>query len=159
MTERPSAEALAKLHARRKRVLGRLVTRLSVNIQDQTIEALHALGFDDLRLSHNNVLIHVEAEGTRITTLAERAKMTKQGMSKLVREVEALGYVERLPDPDDRRAQLVRLTPRGIEMMERALEHFDQQEASLKRRLGEQAYEQLLATLTTLAQWLDEDGF
>ena len=159
MTDRPSAESLARLHARRKRVLGRLVTRLSVNIQEQTIEALHALGFDDLRLSHNNVLIHVEAQGTRITTLAERAKMTKQGMSKLVREVEALGYVERLPDPDDRRAQLVRLTNRGIELMEHALVYFDQKEASLRRRLGDQAYDQLLETLNTLAQWLDEDGF
>jgi DNA-binding MarR family transcriptional regulator len=45
--------------------------------------------------------------------LAERAHMTKQAMAELVAHLEAQGYVERIPDPNDGRAELVRTTTRG----------------------------------------------
>lgn len=130
-----------------------------MSIQEQTILALHGMGYDDLRLTHNSVLIHVEAQGTRITTLAQRARMTKQGMSKLVKEVELLGYVERVPDPEDGRAQLVRLTQRGNALLTDALTHFDAQEAKLKQAIGDRPYDELLDTLKVLAEMFDEDGF
>ena len=38
----------------------------------------------------------------------ERAQITKQSMAELVLHLERLGYVERVPDPSDRRAKLVR---------------------------------------------------
>ena len=39
--------------------------------------------------------------------------MTKQAMAQLVAHLEATGYVERVADPADRRAKLVRTTARG----------------------------------------------
>ena len=50
--------------------------------------------------------------------LAERAAMTKQSMAELVAHLERHGYVERVPDPSDRRAKLVRATERGGEVYE-----------------------------------------
>ncbi len=52
-------------------------------------------------------------EGARLTTLARMAGMTKQSMGALVDALEHGGYVERVDDPDDRRASRVRLTARG----------------------------------------------
>ena len=45
-----------------------------------------------------------------MSELARRAQITKQSMSELVAHLERHGYVERVPDPDDRRAKLVRAT-------------------------------------------------
>src|SRR6476646_5359860 len=51
--------------------------------------------------------------GLRLTEIAERGNMTKQSAGEVVDYLVARGYVERVPDPDDRRAKLARLTERG----------------------------------------------
>jgi DNA-binding MarR family transcriptional regulator len=67
----------------------------------------------EVRAAHGAVLQFLDDEGTRVTVLAERAHVTKQSMAQLVGHLEAHGYVERAPDPDDGRAKLVRATERG----------------------------------------------
>ena len=51
-----------------------------------------------------------------MSVLADRARMTKQSMTELVAHLERHGYVERVPDPADGRAKLVRATGRGREV-------------------------------------------
>ncbi len=46
------------------------------------------------------------------------------GMTKILRRLGTLGLVERTPDPSDKRSNLVRLTPLGKEVEERAFEAF-----------------------------------
>src|SRR5260370_14773669 len=74
---------------------------------------LAAAGFDDLRPAHTAVFQHIEAGGSRLTDLAERAQITKQSMGYLVDDLEQRGYLERRPDPSDRRAAPLSLTDRG----------------------------------------------
>jgi DNA-binding MarR family transcriptional regulator len=72
-------------------------------------------GFADVRPAHGTVFQVIDEAGTRVTELAARAGMTKQAMTELVVHLEAAGYLERVPDPSDGRARLVRLTRRGWE--------------------------------------------
>ena len=51
----------------------------------------------------------------RLTELASLAGMTKQSIGEMVDDLVDLGYVERIPDPEDRRAKLICLTERGEE--------------------------------------------
>jgi DNA-binding MarR family transcriptional regulator len=67
---------------------------------------------------------------------ADRAGMTKQAMAQLVAHLEEHGYVERVPDPGDRRAKLVRATARGRDVFAVARELVDEVEARLTERLG-----------------------
>jgi DNA-binding MarR family transcriptional regulator len=69
--------------------------------------------FDDIRPTHGCVFRYMNQRGLRLTEIAERANMTKQSAGEVVDDLVARGYVERFPDPDDRRAKLVRLTERG----------------------------------------------
>jgi DNA-binding MarR family transcriptional regulator len=55
----------------------------------------------------------IDPEGTRLTDLAERAHMTKQSVGEVASDLEQRGYVERVPDPSDGRAKIIRLTERG----------------------------------------------
>src|SRR5262245_51077750 len=61
------------------------------------------------------VLVLIDADGPRLTDLADRAQMTKQSMAELINRMEGIGLVERRPDPADGRAKLVFLTPFGWE--------------------------------------------
>jgi len=69
--------------------------------------------FSDIRPTHGCVFRYMRERGLRLTEIAERGNMTKQSAGEVVDYLVARGYVERVPDPDDRRAKLVRLTERG----------------------------------------------
>ncbi len=154
------SEEMQRFSQRRKRVLARLFTRLSTAMQERANQALHERGYDDIKMMHNAVLIHLDAQGTRATVLARRARMTKAGIGKIVRELEGLGYVTREPDPEDGRAQLVRFTPKSLEMLSVALEHFEQVERDFEALLGgAQEMERFHRQLELLAEHVDEGGF
>lgn len=70
-------------------------------------------GYGDLRPGHGCVFRFVRDEGIRLTELATRAGTTKQSVGEIVDDLTELGYVERVPDPADRRAKLIRLTDKG----------------------------------------------
>ena len=69
--------------------------------------------YNDIRITHGCVFGNIDPEGTRLTDLAERAFMTKQSVGEVVSDLEKRGYVERVPDPSDGRAKIIRLTERG----------------------------------------------
>ena len=69
--------------------------------------------YNDIRATHGCVFGNIEPEGSRLTDLAERAHMTKQTVGEVATELERRGYLERVPDPSDGRAKIIRLTKRG----------------------------------------------
>ena len=72
--------------------------------------------YSDIRITHGCVFGNIDPEGTRLTDLAERAFMTKQSVGEVVSDLEKLGgTLERVPDPGDGRAKIIRLTERGRE--------------------------------------------
>lgn len=91
-----------------------LLLRLVHQHWTQAVDAaLDDAGFGDIRPPHANVFTFVPAAGIQVSELTRLARVRKQTMAQAVEELEQLGYVERRPDPSDRRARLVFLTPRG----------------------------------------------
>ena len=107
-------------------------------------------GHPEIRTPHGNVFPYLDDAGTRVSVLAERAQITKQSMAELVEHLEHHGYVERIPDPSDRRAKLVRSTPKGNELYAIAREVVAELEAEWTRKLGRQKMRQLRALLEEL---------
>lgn len=101
----------------RKHNLGQSLMEVARHFQKHALEGFLEEGHTGLQASHQAVLTHLSLSGSRLTELAKRAAMTKQAMGQLVDEVEALGYVERVPDPTDKRAKLVRFTDKGCQLM------------------------------------------
>ena len=113
-------------------------------------ERLAARGHAAVRAPHGNVLQFLDAEGTSVSELARRAQITKQSMAELVAHLERLGYVERVPDPTDRRAKLVRATERGKQLYAIAQEVIAELEADWTRKLGKAKMRQLRELLEDL---------
>ena len=79
-------------------VMARLVTR----------------GYPNFPFASASLLWLMDEGGSRSTVLAQRAGVTKQAMSQLVKQMEQQGYLEQVSDVTDTRAKLVKMTPRGI---------------------------------------------
>jgi len=107
-------------------------------------------GHPEIRPPHGNVMQFLDDAGTTVSVLAERAQITKQSMAELVVHLERLGYVERAPDPSDRRAKLVRATPRGKQLYAIARDVVAEIEADWTKRLGKTKMRQLRALLEEL---------
>ena len=138
-----------------RRMIGALLRIPREAALRQVVEGLEAAGFGDVRPAHFTVFQHLPPEGMRLTDLAEAALLTKQSMGYLVDDLEALGYVQRVPEPGDRRAKLVRLTSRGRQVDDTVRSVIRQVEAEWAARLGEEDYAQLTRLLRALIAMLE----
>ena len=119
-------------------------------MNEELVGRLAERGHPDVRSAHGAVFQYLDDDGTRVSVLAERAHMTKQAMAQLVEHLEAHGYVERIPDPDDGRAKLVRTTARGRSVFAIARAFVAELDARLADRLGEAKVRQLRGLLEEL---------
>jgi DNA-binding MarR family transcriptional regulator len=78
-------------------------------------ELLEESGINDVRPTHGCVFRFVHGDGIRLTELASLAGLTKQSIGEIVDDLAGLGYLERYPDPTDKRAKLIRLTAKGLD--------------------------------------------
>jgi len=97
---------------------------------------LTARGFDGMTPAFASLIPLLDADGARSTVLAQRASVTKQAISQLVRELETRGYVEQVRDPTDTRAKIVRLTKRGVALRDACMQVRGELQALAARTLG-----------------------
>jgi DNA-binding MarR family transcriptional regulator len=108
-------------------------------------------GFDDLGRSDGYVFRALDVAAMTTSDLAERLRISKQGAAQIVADMHARGYVERHPDPDDRRAQRLGLSSRGQAALAAAREFHEGYERRLKRAYGADQIRQLRDLLTAMA--------
>lgn len=115
------------------------------------VEQLHKRlaedGFDGILYWHGAVFRFIDAEGSRLTALADRSGFTKQAIGEVVGELERHGYVERTTDSEDRRAKIIRLTDRGVQGKVAAARILADIEARWERHLGGHRIADLRRTL------------
>ncbi len=98
-----------------------LLRRTSRRMVEEITERLEAGGYPDSPPRHHPLFENIDPEGTRLTVLADRAGVSHQAMSEFVGELEERGLVERVPDPSDGRARLIRLTDSGRDVVRAAV--------------------------------------
>jgi DNA-binding MarR family transcriptional regulator len=97
--------------------IGELLREVRAALIDGVGQRVSAAGFGDVRTNHDCVFSYLPPEGTRLAELATRSRMAPQSIVWHVDQLERLGYVERVPDPSDRRAKLIRPTRHGLAYM------------------------------------------
>jgi DNA-binding MarR family transcriptional regulator len=94
--------------------LGYLLAKASQRWNELLYERFRQAGFADVRPAYGSILIPLyEEDGLRMGQLAQRARLSKQNMTTLIRLMERNGLVERREDPGDRRAARIFLAERG----------------------------------------------
>lgn len=110
-----------------------------------------------IRLAHTTLFPHLSPGGIRPTDLAKRVGVSKQAVAPLVDDLLAWGMLERVEDPADGRAWLVRLTPQGGAAILDGLKILGGIEAKLRDELGSERMASLHAALSDTMDVLERD--
>ncbi len=140
-------------HEHNEPLLGALLRMPYQAMMSDVVEpGLVAAGYADIRPAYfpATQTLYRHPEGMWSTDLAARARITKQSMGYLVDYLASRGYAERVPDPSDGRARLIRLTPRGWEMAGEIRRLVIQTEATWAEGIGEERVEELRHLLREL---------
>jgi DNA-binding MarR family transcriptional regulator len=130
--------------------IGRLLLQAQRAFNGQAIRKLRDRGYDGLGTSHVAILPHIDLDGTRISTLASRAEISKQAAGQIVDDLERQGLVTRTPDPSDRRASLVQFTASGWDYLDAAHAVKLELETEYRTLLGDDRFEVLKTALAAL---------
>lgn len=131
--------------------LGILMARAWQEFVREMHAELAQQGYDDLGRNDGYVFRTLARQPLTVSALAGRLEITKQGAGQIVEDMERRGYVVRRPDPDDARAKLVDLSPRGRRAMAAASAFHQRTERMLIREHGQGAVDALRAALASLA--------
>lgn len=137
-------------------LIGTLLAVPHGELQRRVHAGFASAGLADIRPVHATLFSRLPEEGCRITELAERLGTTKQAVGYLVSYLEAHGYLERIPDPGDGRAQIVRRTDRGWLVNQTARRMVEQVQADWAERIGA---DKMRALMDLLGELVDALGF
>ncbi len=123
-------------------------------MDERVLRAVRDAGYD-VTPAQARLAQRIADDGSRLTDLAESAQVTKQTASLLVTALEREGLVERVPDPEDGRARLIRLTERGREASRQAMQVVIGVEREWTEHLGAELAGQLRDALLKLREVTD----
>ncbi|MGF1429932.1 MarR family winged helix-turn-helix transcriptional regulator [Kitasatospora sp. LaBMicrA B282] len=121
------------------------------SIIDRLHAELAAQGHPEARPAHGFALQAVGLQGASASEVGRRLGVSKQAAGKTIDRLAVLGYVQRADDPADARRKLVRLTPRGLDLLTRSAEVFEQLRAEWVAQLGAERVRQLERDLRVMA--------
>jgi DNA-binding MarR family transcriptional regulator len=123
------------------------------------VERLARRGYVDFPFASASLLWLLDEGGTRSTLLAQRAGVTKQAMSQLVRQMERQGYLEQVVDPSDTRAKVVRMTARGEAVKTACVEVREELNQQLARAIGVKHAREMESHLNTMTRLSSDESF
>jgi DNA-binding MarR family transcriptional regulator len=162
MPPRPRRPPSVSLTARRSFAAARDATTLQLLFKAARLanhQALARVGADPraarLRAAHTALLPFIDFDGVRLTELAARTGSSKQAVGQLVDDLVAMGMIERVADPDDRRAKRIRFSRRGHAALMHGLGVLRGLEDELATAVGSTRMRALHRTLTLLVRVLE----
>ena len=147
---------LKTFDAAKRASVGQLLMKCGRLFNEQALAKVREeTGEDTLRTSHTALFPHIDFEGTRQTVLAAKLGISKQAVGQLVAELEGIGMLERIPDPSDGRAKLIRFSNRGRFGLMQGMKVLAAVEAELEEELGSETMAALHDGLTALHEILE----
>jgi len=108
---------------------------------DEALQAaLKEAGIPNVTRAQSMLIANISAGEHRATRIARNLGVTRQAISLMLGELEARGIVEIVPDPDDRRARIVRFADEANETRRAASKILHYLELKLVERVGLPAY-------------------
>ncbi len=151
-----SAEERERFEAAKSASVAQLLFKCSRLLNERAIEEVRRrFNLPGLRPAHTTLFPHIDLDGTRLTELAKRVGISKQGVGQLVEEMVRMGGLERRPDPRDGRAKLICFpSDEGFSLFS-GLAVLADLEQSLAEEIGADRMRDLHETLRSLLNVLD----
>jgi len=134
---------------------GRQIYLLYRYLASQNHDLWPRIGSRTLGPSHVHLLFTIGFDGVSNSEMARRAKVSKQAMSKLVREMLQFGLIVIDPDEHDCRCNIISLTDKGAEVLIKIWEVNRRLTGEFEKRLGKAKSKKLLALMAELVESLE----
>ena len=135
--------------------------RLSDYITDRLQTLTMQKGHPRLKRSFGTVLSFIGPDGGRIRQMARRHDVSKQAISAIAGELEDLGYIRRVPDPEDPRKVVLHFAAPGKQLIADSVSSLEELGRELSAHIGKSAFDQLREVMAHLYRslQLEEDVF
>jgi DNA-binding MarR family transcriptional regulator len=134
-----------------------------IGIIDQLATTRAKRSLDDLKLPFPQFVIlnhfsHRPNEAKTVTGVAAAMQQPQPGVTKTIQKLIARKFLKTDPAPGDARSKLLTITPKGLEMQQRAVAAFVPRFAEAFSGWDDEEMEALARHLDRLKVWLDTKG-
>ena len=137
----------------KERSWGKVLSYLRRQFEAWTIDKLSKQGYSDFTMAHMPLIMNIKPEGTNNNELATIAKISKQAMSKVVKDLLQKGYIETKTDPADKRSTIISLTEKGKRFVIKARYCVQELTVEYQDLLGKKEYEHLIDNLHKIIEY------
>lgn len=98
--------------------IGRLLNMWKRYFDNWANDKLYEYGYSYFKMAYMPFIMNISSTGSTNNEIALKAKVTKQAMSKVVKELLQHGIIKIEKHADDKRASLIFLTPKGKKLVD-----------------------------------------
>ncbi|MEI8004600.1 MAG: MarR family winged helix-turn-helix transcriptional regulator [Bacteroidota bacterium] len=157
MLSKPVRTKLLKKRPPKEESVGRLIYLLYRHLTAWGESRWPKVGLHAFGPSHIHLLATIGLEGVSNSGMARRAKVSKQAMSKLVKDMLALGLIVIQVNENDSRCNIISLTDKGGETLMQIWETNDLLKKQVEKRLGKAKSKRILTLMDELVDALDAE--
>lgn len=140
----------------KKRNYGKLVQLQKRLFDDWALERFGEKGYKGIKMSYMAYLMNIEADGISNKELATKVHVTKQAMSKVVKELEKLELVMSETNEDDARMSMISLTDKGKRMVIEVVDRVTEKMKEYESVVGKKNFAQAMDTMFTIVEYEKE---
>ncbi|HLZ16677.1 MAG TPA: MarR family transcriptional regulator [Cyclobacteriaceae bacterium] len=134
---------------------GKVLSHLKKQFDKWAVERLAQKGYKGFKMTYMPVIMNIDLNGTNNNDLAVRAKVTKQAMSKVIKELQKSGFISSRTDPNDKRSVIFQLTTKGKSFIMSARESVGELMNEYRKEFGKKTFDDLLHKLVAIVEYND----
>jgi DNA-binding MarR family transcriptional regulator len=146
-----------EFEALKQQSVAQLLFKASRLLNEEAIARIQSRGAPSFRVSYTALFPHISFEGTRATEIAKKVGITKQAVGQMLSDLEDMKVIERIQDPTDKRAHLVRFTAFGRDALLHGMSVLSEIEGELQTSMGEEKMSALRDSLQLIIQLVESN--
>lgn len=146
-------EQFIKARKAKEKNYGKLVQLQKRFFDEWALERLRQRGYPGFKLSYMAFLMNIDEHGISNKELAGKAHVTKQAMSKAMKEMEKLGLVVSETHGEDARMSVISLTEKGKQMVITVVENVCEKMGEYEALVGKDRFYQAMDTMFTILEY------
>lgn len=138
------------------RLIFRLMYRLRRHLDKWAVSHLAEMNSINFNLTYMPYFMNIGNDGISNLDLVNKIKVTKQGVGKIVKELEKLGLVTTEKSETDARSNMIYLTEEGRKFYDAVREMTNELTVTYIKLIGKKEYNQFIDTFIKISEWHED---
>jgi DNA-binding MarR family transcriptional regulator len=134
----------------------KLISLSKKQFDEWTINRLASCGYTNFKIAYMPVLVNIKIEGIGNKELAIRVRVTKQAMSKVLKELLDLGYITSKVSKEDKRNSIISLTDKGKKLVILCRQSIIELMEEYRTVFGRNEFDSVLSMLHKIMEYNDQ---